>query len=163
MKTPPRYRTRDQIVATTAHEVRRPGQPTRPRYSLYDLWKHATYLAVENEMDELLEQWPAHRARTVALLAVQKAFFDNGATHWEEGAYWQELRTNPDVRATGARKQARAQQPAQAARYERHRLLAEAALVEHERRKQGPPTGKVPRRQPRPGGPKTVLILRRCL
>ena len=81
MKRAPRYRTRNQIVATTAREVRWPGQPTRPRYDLYDLWKHPTYLAVENEVDELLKQWPAQRGRIVALLAVQKAFFDNGATH----------------------------------------------------------------------------------
>jgi hypothetical protein len=154
------YRTREQIVSTTAHEICRPGKPPRPRYTLYDFWKLPRYHAFTNELDELLEQWPAHRARTVALLAVRQAFFDNGAPHWEVGAYEDELLINPDVAARGARERVRDEYPQLAAHHARHLALAEAALVERERRKQGPPTGKVPRRTRRLGGPKGVHISR---
>lgn len=154
------YRTREQIVSTTAHAVCRPGKPPRPRYDLYDLWKQPKYHALENELDELLEQWPAHQARAVALLAVRKAFFDNGATHWEFEAYQAELLVNLDVAARSARRRAREAYPKLAARYERNEALAEAALVERERRKQGPQSGKVPRRAQRPARPKPVHISR---
>jgi hypothetical protein len=155
------YRTREQIVSTTAHAVCRPGKPTRPKYDLYDLWKLPGYHAFSNELDELLERWPVYQARTVALLAVRQAFFDNGATHWEVGAYQGELLVNPDVSASSARKRAREAYPELVARYERNSALAEAALAERERRKQGPLTGKGPRRAQRPGGPKHVLIFKK--
>ena len=154
------YRTREQLVSTTAHEVCRPGKPPRPKYDLYDLWKLPGYHAFSNELDELLERWPVHQARTVALLAVRQAFFINGATHWEVGAYQGELLVNPDVAARSARERAREAYPELVARYARNLALAEAALTERERPKQGPPTGKVPRRKRRPGGPKPVHISR---
>jgi len=64
------------------------------------------------------------------------------------------------VAARSARERAREEYPKLAARYARHQALAEAALVERERRKQGPPTGKGPRRQRRPVRPKGVHISR---
>ena len=152
------YRTREQLVSTTAHAVCRPGKPPRPKYDLYDLWRLAGYHAFGNELDELLEWWPVYRARTVALLAVRQAFFINGATHWEVGAYQGELLVNPDVAARSARKRAREAYPELVVRYERNLALAEAALVERERRKQGPPTGKATRQQHRAGGRKRVLF-----
>jgi hypothetical protein len=154
------YRTKEQLVSTTAHATCRPGKPSRPKYDLYDLWKLPGYHAFSNELDELLERWPVYQARTVALLAVRQAFFLNGATHWEVGAYQGELLVNPDVAARSARERAREAYPELAARYEQNLALAEAALVERARRKQGPPTGKVPRRQRRAGGPKAVYISR---
>ena len=147
------------MVSTTAHEVCRPGKPPRPKYDLYDLWKLPGYHAFSNELDELLEQWPAHRARTVALLAVRQAFFDNGATHWEVEAYHDELLVNPDVAARSARERAREEYPKLAARYARHQTLAEAALVEWQRRKQGPPTGKETHQSPQAPRNAKALVL----
>ena len=49
---------------------------------------------------------------------------------------------NPDVAARSARERAREAYPELVARYERNLVLAEAALVERERRKQGPPPEK---------------------
>ena len=60
------------------------GDPTRPDYTLYSLWDYPTYLAAMNELDELIDQWPRNRPRTVSLLAVRATFFANGATHWAE-------------------------------------------------------------------------------
>ncbi len=140
------YRTKEQLVSTTAHAVCRPGKPNRPKYDLYDLWKLPSYHAFSNELDELLERWPVYQARTVALLAVRQAFFINGATHWEVGAYQDELLVNPDVAARNARERAREAYPELVARYEQNLARAEAALVKRERRKQGPPTGKPSRR-----------------
>ena len=123
------------------------------------MWKLPRYHAFHNELDELLERWPVHQARTVALLAVRQAFFLNGATHWEVGSYQDELLVNPDVAARSARTRAREAYPALVARYERNLALAEAALVEWERRKQGPLTGKARRRSPQlPRSPKCLLL-----
>lgn len=153
------YRTREQIVSTTAHAVFRAGKPPRPRYTLYDLWKLSGHHAFNNELDELLERWPVYQARTVALLAVRQAFFLNGARHWEVESYQSELLVNPDVAVRSARLRAREAYPALVARYERNLALAEAALVERERRKQGPPTGKARRRPPQaPRSPKGLLL-----
>ena len=41
-------------------------------------------LAVANELDELVEQWPRNQQQTVAWLAVRGAFFNSGAVHWAE-------------------------------------------------------------------------------
>ena len=153
------YRTREQIVSTTAHAVCWPGKPPRPKYTLYDLWKLSGHHAFHNELDELLERWPVYQARTVALLAVRQAFFLNGAKHWEVESYQAELLVNPDVAASSVRKRAREAYPALVARHERNLALAEAALVERERRKQGPPTGKARRRPPQaPRSPKGLLL-----
>lgn len=153
------YRTREQLVSTTAHAICRPGKPPRPKYDLYDLWKLSGHHAFHNELDELLERWPVYQARTVALLAVRQAFFLNGATHWEVESYQAELLVNPDVAASSARKRAREAYPALVARHERNLALAEAALVERERRKQGPPTGKTTRRPSQaPRSPKSLLL-----
>lgn len=153
------YRTREQIVSTTAHAICRPGKPGRPKYNLYDLWKLPSYHAFRNELDELIERWPVYQARTVALLAVQQAFFLNGATHWEVEAYQSELLVNPDVAVRSARLRVREAYPALVARYEQNLALAEAALVERERRKQGPPTGKARRRPPQaPRSPKGLRL-----
>jgi hypothetical protein len=153
------YRTREQLVSTTAHAICRPGKPPRPKYDLYDLWRLPGYHAFNNEVDELLERWPVYQARTVALLAVRQAFFINGATHWEVESYQAELLVNPDVAACSARKRAREAYPALVARHERNLALAEAALVERERRKQGTPTGKTTRRPPQaPRFPKGLLL-----
>ena len=153
------YRTREQIVSTTAHAICRPGKPSRPEYNLYDLWKLSGYHAFNNELDELLERWPVYQARTVALLAVRQAFFLNGATHWEVESYQRELLVNPDVAARSARTRAREAYPVLVARHERNLALAEAALVERERHKQGYPTGKARRRSPQaPRSPSTLLL-----
>lgn len=153
------YRTREQLVSTTAHAICRPGKPPRPEYNLYDLWKLSGYHAFHNELDELLERWPVYQARTVALLAVRQAFFLNGARHWEVESYQRELLVNPDVAALSARRRAREAYPVLVARHERNLALAEAALVERERRKQGPPTGKARRRPPQaPRSPKGLLL-----
>ena len=143
---------------TTAHAICRPGKPPRPKYDLYDLWKLPGYHAFSNELDELLERWPVYQARIVALLAVRQAFFINGATHWEVGAYQGELLVNPDVAARSARERAREAYPGLAARYEQNLALAEAALVERERRKQGPPTGKRSQRGNTRREPKRILF-----
>jgi len=136
------------------------GHSTRPRYTRYDLSSYKTYLAVENEVDELLEQWPRDATRTVALLAVQEDYYLSGGVHWAVEDVAAEDKVNADGKAMWYRKAMRGRDPERLARYERHQALAQAALVERKRRKQGPPTGKVPRRQSRPGGPKTVLIPR---
>jgi hypothetical protein len=70
------------------------GDPTRTAYTLYSLWDYPTYLAITNELDELLDQWPHNQPRTLALLAVCGAFFENGATHWAEQLVWDEDHTN---------------------------------------------------------------------
>lgn len=136
------------------------GDPTRPAYTLYSLWEYPTYLAAANELDELLEQWPYHQPRTLALLAVRAAFYENGATHWAEQLVWDENQTNIHSLMLSERQQVRRLDPKQAARHAQHAAQAEAALAESQRRKQGPQTGKVPRRAQRPGGPKPVLISR---
>lgn len=136
------------------------GDPSRPAYTLYCLWKYPTYLAAANELDELVEQWPRNQARTLALLAVRAAFFENGAVHWEVEMVHEEDQTNIHARMLRERQRVRRLDPTQDARHAQHLVQAEAALVESQRRKQGPQTGKVPRQQ-RPGRrPKTVLISR---
>ena len=152
------YRTREQLVSTTAHAVYRPGKPLRPKYTLYDLWRLPGYHALSNELDELLERWPFCRARTVALLAVRQAFFLNGATHWEVGAYQEELLVNPDVAARSARERAREAYPGLVAHYAQNLALAEAALVEQQRRKQGSPTGKRSPWRPSNHIPKRIIF-----
>ena len=135
------------------------GDPTRPAYTLYCLWKYPTYLAAMNELDELLDQWPRNRPRTVALLAVRKAFFDNGATHWEVGMVHDEDQENVHGLMLNERRQRQWVDPKKAARHAQHFALAEAALVESQRRKQGPKTGKGPRQAPRaPRRPKTLVL-----
>jgi hypothetical protein len=124
------------------------GDPTRPGYTLYSLWEYATWLAAMNELDELIDLWPQNRPRTVALLAVQQAFYDNGAPHWAEEAVRGEDRTNIHAQMLYWRRIMRRRYPDSVARYAEHQVLAEAALVESQRRKQGPPTGKGPRQAP---------------
>ena len=118
------------------------GDPTRPAYTLYSWWEYATYLAGMNELDELLEQWPYNRARTVALLSVQQAFYDNGAPHWAEEQVRAEDRENIHAHMLEWRRMMRRIEPGRAARYAEHQALAEAALAESQRRKQGPKAGK---------------------
>ena len=115
------------------------------------MWKLPGYHAFSNELDEMLERWPVYQSRTVALLAVRQAFFINGATHWDVGAYRGELLVNPDVAAREA-------YPELAARYERNLAMAKAALVERARRKQGPPTGKRSHRGNTRREPKCILF-----
>lgn len=124
------------------------GDPTRPAYTLYSLNDYPTYLAAMNELDELLDQWPRNRQRTVALLAVRKAFFDNGATHWEVGMVYDEDQENVHGLMLNERRRREWVDPEKAARHAQNLVLAEAALVESQRRKQGPPTGKGPHRSP---------------
>ena len=124
------------------------GDPTRPGYTLYSLWEYATWLAAMNELDELIDQWPHNRPRTVALLAVQQAFYDNGAPHWAEEAVRGEDQENIHAQMLYWRRLMRRRDPDCAARYAAHQALAEAALVESQRRRQGPPTGKGPRQAP---------------
>lgn len=124
------------------------GDPTRPAYTLFSLHQYPTYLAAMNELDELVDQWPRNRPRTVALLAVRKAFFDNGATHWEVGMAHDEDQENIHALMLWERQRSRRFDPILAARHAHHTALAEAALVESQRRKQGPPTGKRPHQAP---------------
>lgn len=118
------------------------GDPTRPAYTLYSLWEYPTYLAVINELDELLEQWPHNRPRTLALLAVRAAFYENGAPHWAEQLIWDEDQSNIHALMLRERQQARRPDPDRTACHTQHGAQAEVALVESQRCKQGPPTGK---------------------
>jgi hypothetical protein len=136
------------------------GDPTRPAYTLYSLWDYPTYLAATNELDELLAQWPRHQPRVIALLAVHAAFIENGATHWAEQLVWDEDQDNVHALMLRERQRARRFDPPQAARHAQHLLQAEAALVESQRRKQGPKNGKAPRQAQQSAGPKPVLISR---
>ncbi|MGI4872852.1 MAG: hypothetical protein ACRYFX_16965 [Janthinobacterium lividum] len=124
------------------------GDPTRPAYTLYSLWQYPTYLAVLNELDELLDQWPHNQQRTVALLAAQQAFSDNGATHWAVGQVEEENQTNVHALMLHERQRARCYDSAADTRHEENLVLAKAALAESQRCKQGPPTGRAPRRAP---------------
>jgi hypothetical protein len=118
------------------------GDPTRPAYTLYSLWDYPTHLAATNELDELLDQWPRNWQRAVALLAAHAAFIENGPPHWAEQLVWDEDQTNVHALMLRERQQARRFDSVQAARHAQHLALAEAALAESQRRKQGPPTGK---------------------
>ena len=124
------------------------GDPARPAYTLFSLHKYPTYLAAMNELDELVDQWPQNRQRTVALLAVRQAFFDNGAVHWEVGMVADEDQENVHGLMLNERQWVQRSDPEKAARHAQHFALAEAALVESQRRKQGPPTGKGPHQAP---------------
>lgn len=121
------------------------GDPTRPAYTLFSLHKYPTYLAAMNELDELVDQWPRNRQRTVALLAVRQAFFDSGAVHWEVNMVAKEDEENVHGLMLNERQWVQRSDPEKAARHAHNFALAEAALVESQRRKQGPPTGKGPR------------------
>lgn len=136
------------------------GDPTRQPYTLYSLWDYPTYLAVQNELDELLEQWPHNQQRTIALLAVCAAFYENGSTHWAEQLVWDENQTNIHSLMLRERQQARRLNAELEARHAQHIAQAEAVLVESQRRKQGPQIGKVPSRAQRLAGPKPVHISR---
>ena len=138
------------------------GDPTRPAYTLYSLWDYPTHLAADNELDELLDQWPHNRSRTLALLAVHAAFYENGAPHWAEQTVWDENQTNVHALMLYERQRERNYDPIRAARHAENRLLAQAALVESQRRKQGSSTGKP---QPRARGihPKRLHGLKKCL
>ncbi len=138
------------------------GDPTRPAYTLYCLWKYPVYLAAMNELDELLDQWPHNKQRTVALLAVSKAFFDNGATHWEVGMAHNEDQENVHALMLWERQRPRRFDPILAARHAHHTALAEAALVESQRRKQGPPTGKGPCQAPQAPRQARTLVFPRA-
>jgi len=136
------------------------GDPTRPAYTLFSLHQYPTYLAAMNELDELVDQWPRNRPRTVALLAVRQAFFDNGAVHWEAGMVADEDQANVHALMLNERQWGQRSDPAKAARHARNFALAEAALVESQRRKQGPPTGKRPRQAPQsPQQAKALLFV----
>jgi hypothetical protein len=136
------------------------GDPTRPAYTLYSLWDYPTYLAATNELDELLDQWPHNQPRTLALLAVHAAFYENGATHWAEQLVGDENQTNIHALMHYERQRERDRDPKRAARHALCLVQAEAALVESQRRKQGAQTVKVPRRVQRPRKPKLVHISR---
>jgi len=118
------------------------GDPTRPAYTLYNLWEYPTHLAASNELDELLDQWPRSWQRTVALLAVQRAFYENGAPHWAEEQVWVEDQTNVHALMLRERQRERRFNPTLEAQHAAHVRLAHAALAESQRRKQGPPTGR---------------------
>ena len=124
------------------------GDPTRPAYTLYSLSDYPTYLAAMNELDELIDQWPRNRPRTVALLAVREAFFDNGATHWEVQMVSDEDQENVHALMLNERRGGQRFDPEKAARHVQNFALAKAALVESQRRKQGLPTGKGPHQSP---------------
>ena len=124
------------------------GDPTRPAYTLFSLHQYPTYLAAMNELDELVDQWPRNRPRTVALLAVRQAFFDNGAVHWEVGMVADEDQENVHGLMRNERRWVQRSDPDKAARYARSFALAEAALAESQRRKQGLLTGKGPHQAP---------------
>ena len=126
------------------------GDLTRPAYTLYSLHQYPTYLAAMNELDELVDQWPRNRPRTVALLAVRQAFFDSGAVHWAVEMVADEDQENVHGLMLNERQWVQRSDPEKAARYAHNFSLAEAALVESQRRKQGPPTGKGPRRPHKP-------------
>ena len=138
------------------------GDPNRPAYTLYCLWKYPVYLAAMNELDELLDQWPRNQPRTVALLAVSKAFFDNGATHWEVGMAHDADQENVHALMLWERQRSRRFDPALTARHAHHTALAEAVLVESQRRKQGPPTGKGPRQAPQAPQQAQALVFTRA-
>lgn len=133
------------------------GDPTRPAYTLYSLWDYPTYLAAANELEELVDQWPQNQARTIALLAVYAAFFENGAPHWAEQLVWEEDQHNIHALMLYERRWARRNNPTLAGRYAQHLALAEAARAESQRRKQGPPTGS--RRLPSCRGRVKKLLL----
>ncbi|GAA3984869.1 hypothetical protein [Hymenobacter antarcticus] len=101
-----------------------------------------------NELDELVYQWPRNRPRTVALLAVRQAFFDSGAVHWAVEMVADEDQENVHGLMLNERQWVQRDDPAKAARHAQNFALAEAALVESHRRKQGPPTGKGPHQAP---------------
>jgi len=124
------------------------GDPSRPAYTLFSLHQYPTYLAAMNELDELVDQWPRNRPRTVALLAVRQAFFDSGAVHWAVETVADEDQENVHALMLNERQWVQRSDPEKAARHARNFALAEAALVESQRRKQGPPTGKGPRQDP---------------
>lgn len=128
------------------------GDPTRPAYTLYSLWEYSTHLATNNELDELLDQWPRNWQRTVALLAVQRAFYENGPPHWAEEQVWAEDQTNIHALMLRERQRERRFNPTLQAQHAQHTLLAHAALAESQRRKQGTPTGRptLPARRSRP-------------
>ena len=124
------------------------GDPTRPAYTLYSLWDYPTYLAAANELDELVAQWPQNRPRTVALLAARAAVYDNGAPHWEGGMVYDEDQVNIHGLMLRERQWGRRYDQVLTAQHLQNFALAEAALVESQRRKQGPPTGKRPHQAP---------------
>jgi hypothetical protein len=124
------------------------GDPTRPAYTLFSLHKYPTFLAAMNELDELVDQWPRNQPRTVALLALRQAFFDSGAVHWAEQEVLDEDLNNVHALMLNERRYGQRFNPEQAARHARNLALAEAALAESQRRKQGPPTGRGPRQAP---------------
>jgi len=134
------------------------GDPTRPAYTLYSLWDYPTNLAATNELDELLDQWPHNRPRVLALLAVHAAFYENGAPHWAEQLVWDEDQTNIHALMLRERQRARRLDPERVAHHAQHLVQAEAALVESQRRKQGPPTGR-PQHPARRSQPKRLGLL----
>lgn len=135
------------------------GDPTRPAYTLYSLWEYPTHLAASNELDELLDQWPRNWQRTVALLAVQRAFYENGAPHWAEEQVCAEDQANVHALMLHERQRERRYNPTLEAQHAHHALLAHAALAESQRRKQGPPTGR-PRHLARRSQPKRLGLRR---
>lgn len=138
------------------------GDPTRPAYTLYSLWDYPTYLAAANELDELVDQWPYNRPRTVALLAVRAAFYENGAPHWAEQLVWNEDQGNIHALMLHERQRARRYDPILETQYTQNYALAQAALLESQRRKQGPATGR-PRRLAQRSRPKRLNSLAKCL
>jgi hypothetical protein len=138
------------------------GDPTRPPYTLFSLYKYPTYLAAMNELDELVDQWPRNQQRTVALLAVRQAFFDSRAVHWEVGMVADEDQENVHALMLNERRGGQRFDPEKAARHARNFAQAEAALVESQRRKQGPPTGKGPRQARQAPQPAKVLVFARA-
>ena len=127
------------------------GDPTRPAYTLFSLHQYPTCLAAMNELDELVDQWPRNRPRTVALLAVRQVFFDSGAVHWAVEMVADEDRENVHGLMLNERQWVQRSDPEKAARHAHNFALAEAALVESQRRKQGPRRGKgsaISRRSP---------------
>ena len=79
---------------------------------------------------------------------MRQAFFATGAVHWAEQEVWDEDQENIHALMLNERRYVRRFDPEKAAHHAHNFVLAEAALVESQRRKQGPPTGKGPRQAP---------------
>ena len=73
----------------------------------------------------------------MALLAARAAFYDNGAPHWEIGMVFDEDQVNIHGLMLRERQWKRGYDPLLKAHHAQNFALAEAALVESQRREQG--------------------------
>lgn len=105
---------------------------SRPNYQVEDLQRLQTYQAVANELDELLEQWPADMERVLALLAVRQAFdATGGARLWDERVMFEPM--HPEREQLLERSAKRRENPDLATRHRQSRRQARHLLA---RRKQ---------------------------